>query len=367
MTNKEYQKKVIELLNGMSGEEVEHVQFGRGIIAKMSKELVLVKYDDSNEEKYFKKETFFKYNFPLSEETVVKLNEINCEYQLSHNKQITPMAENKNPKQGSVTFDDVIGLESVKEAINKLIIYPFKYQDIYRAFNKSSGGGILLYGAPGCGKTMIVKAIANEVDAHLYAIKCSDIKTKWYGESENRIKSIFEEARSHKKSIIFFDEFDALGVNRDGENSKHDKNLVAELLTQIDGFDSDKKDNTLLLIAATNKPWNIDSALLRSGRFTKKIFVGLPDYESIVKIIKKELEGVPSKDIDYEEIVKDVCNLSSADVVSLCDEAKDLAIKRSIANNEISPIITEDLLFARDMIRSTINMSELKKLKTFNM
>lgn len=371
MTIKEYQDKLNKLVDEMLDERVEHVSFGLGTIVVIDEDKVIIKYDGLDHEKMFCKSNFFKFNFPTNENIVEKLQVINCEFELANKKEITKKEEVKEVKKtikspSLITFDDVIGLEEVKEEINKLIVYPFKYQDIYKAFNKDSGGGVLLYGVPGCGKTMIVKAIANEVDAKLFSIKCSDIKTKWYGESEGKIKTVFDQARRHKKAIIFFDEFDSLGVDRDGEGGKHDKSLVAELLTQIDGFDSDKEDNTLLLIAATNKPWNIDSALLRSGRFTKKIFVGLPDYESIINIIKKELKNIPSEDINYEEVVSGVSNFSSADVVSLCNEAKDYAIKRSIADNKISPITTDDLLLAKDKIKSTINLKELKRLESFS-
>ena len=264
-----------------------------------------------------------------------------------------------------VTFDDVIGLDDVKELINQMVVYPFKYKEIYKAFNRDSGGGILLYGAPGTGKTMIAKAIANEIDAVFYSIKCSDIASKWYGESARNIKKLFDKARSHERSIIFFDEFDSLGSNRDQGNYNTVNMVVSELLSQIDGFES--KKNTVLLIASTNKPWNIDSALLRSGRFNKKIYIGLPNKTSRINLLIHELKDSPLSNVNLESISEKTEGYSSADIVELCNETKDIAIKRSIQMNQISPINQKDLIKALSMVSSTIVKDELDRLANFTL
>ena len=264
-----------------------------------------------------------------------------------------------------VTFDVVIVLDDVKELINQMVVYPFKYKEIYKAFNRDSGGGILLYGAPGTGKTMIAKAIANEIDAVFYSIKCSDIASKWYGESARNIKELFDKARSHERSIIFFDEFDSLGSNRDHGNSNSVNMVVSELLSQIDGFES--KKNTVLLIASTNKPWNIDSALLRSGRFNKKIYIGLPNKIARINLLIHELKDSPLSEVDLESISEKTEGYSSADIVELCNETKDIAIKRSIQMNQISPINQKDLIKALSMVSSTIVKVELDRLANFTL
>lgn len=369
MTIVQYLSKINDLLCRSIGKKVEHLTYGIGYIKSLEAENVIVKFDELDEFKVFRKENFFKFNYPVDEDLITEYQAINCEYELSKNIKQEDRSNNISApiiKSDKITFDDVIGLDNVKDEVNRLIVYPFKYQEIYRAFKRKSGGGILLYGAPGCGKTMIVKAIANEVNAKLFVVKCSDIKSKWYGQSEQKIRDIFNEARMHHKSIIFFDEFDALGVNRDKDDSKIDKNIVAELLTQIDGFDSKDSKNTLLLIAATNKPWNIDSALIRNGRFGKKIYVGLPTNDVVTRIIKHELSDLPIEEIDFNEISADLDNMSPADIVALCNEAKDLAIKRSIENSAISPINKLDLINAKDIIKSTINVNELKRLENFS-
>lgn len=318
-------------------------------------------------------ERFFQYNEPVSQSTIDDINELKCEYELTNkknkiqkdiiNKETIESEKDIIKSNNKITFDDVIGLDDVKELINQMVVYPFKYKEIYKAFNRYSGGGILLYGAPGTGKTMIAKAIANEIDAEFYSIKCSDIASKWYGESARNIKELFDKARSHERSIIFFDEFDSLGSNRDHGNYNTVNMVVSELLSQIDGFES--KKNTVLLIASTNKPWNIDSALLRSGRFNKKINIGLPDKTSRINLLFHELKDSPLSKVDLESISEKTEGYSSADIVELCNETKDIAIKRSIQMNQISPINQKDLIKALSMVSSTIVKDELDRLANF--
>ena len=140
--------------------------------------------------------------------------------------------------------------------------------------------------------------------------------------------------------------------------------VVSELLTQIDGFET--IENTILLIASTNKPWNIDSALLRSGRFNKKIYVGLPNHKSRCDLLMYQFKDVPIEEIDYQVIADKTEGYSSADIVELCNEAKDIAIKRSIMNNELSNITQDDINQALSQVSSTIVKKELDKLVSFS-
>ena len=165
----------------------------------------------------------------------------------------------------NIHFEDVIGLEDVKEEIRVKMINPIKYPEKYKYYNKKAGGGVILYGPPGTGKTMIAKAIACEVGAKFYAIKSSDIVSKWVGDSEKNIASLFEEANKQERAIIFIDEMDSLFKKR-GEDPNNDKR-VNEFLQQIDGFAS--KNENLLVLGATNRPWDIDDAAKRSGRFRR--------------------------------------------------------------------------------------------------
>ena len=373
MTKQEYQSKLLKILESMIGEEVIHDEFGLGTIIGFEENECIVKYKRFDNAKMMSSERFFQYNEPVSQSTIDDINALKCEYELTNKKnkirkEIINEQTIKSEKcilksKNGVTFDDVIGLDDVKELINQMVVYPFKYKEIYKAFNRDSGGGILLYGAPGTGKTMIAKAIANEIDAEFYSIKCSDIASKWYGESARNIKKLFDKARSHERSIIFFDEFDSLGTNRDHGNYNTVNMVVSELLSQIDGFES--KKNTVLLIASTNKPWNIDSALLRSGRFNKKIYIGLPDKTSRINLLIHELKDSPLSKVDLESISEETEGYSSADIVELCNETKDIAIKRSIQMKQISPINQKDLIKALSMVSSTIVKDELDRLANF--
>ena len=375
MTKQEYQSKLLKILESMIGEEVIHDEFGLGTIIGFEENICIVKYERFDNVKMMSSERFFQYNEPVSQSTIDDINALKCEYELTNkknknrkdisNEQIIESEKYIVKSNNRVTFDDVMGLDDVKELINQMVVYPFKYKEIYKAFNRDSGGGILLYGAPGTGKTMIAKAIANEIDAEFYSIKCSDIASKWYGESARNIKKLFDKARSHERSIIFFDEFDSLGSNRDHGNYNTVNMVVSELLSQIDGFES--KKNTVLLIASTNKPWNIDSALLRSGRFNKKIYIGLPNKTSRINLLVHELKDSPLSKVDLESISEKTEGYSSADIVELCNETKDIAIKRSIQMNQISPINQKDLIKALSMVSSTIVKDELDRLANFTL
>ena len=189
MTKQEYQSKLLKILESMIGEEVIHDEFGLGTIIGFEDNICIVKYERFDNAKMMSSERFFQYNEPVSQSTIDDINALKCEYELTNKKNkirkdISNEQTIKSEKcilksKNGVTFDDVIGLDDVKELINQMVVYPFKYKEIYKAFNRDSGGGILLYGAPGTGKTMIAKAIANEIDAEFYSIKCSDIASKW--------------------------------------------------------------------------------------------------------------------------------------------------------------------------------------------
>lgn len=360
MTKQEYQKKLIKIFKSMIRQQVFHYTLGLGIIEGVENNKCIVRYIKSKETKEIFINDFLDYHYSIDK--FDEINELKCEYELSLNKKDVINEENKSLNK--ITFDDVIGLDNVKELVNQMIIYPFKYKNIYQTFRRKSGGGILLYGAPGTGKTMIVKAIANEIDAKLFSIKCSDIASKWYGESERKIKDLFQKAESYDKSIIFFDEFDSLGAKR--ENNIQSINMVvSELLAQIDGFEN--KNNTILLIASTNKPWNIDSALLRSGRFNKKIYISLPNEISRYHLLLHEMKNVPSSNIDYQQIAIDTDGFSGADIVELCNSTKDIAIKNSISSNNIVPITQNDFIKSLSFVHSTVVKSELDMLARFSL
>jgi len=266
----------------------------------------------------------------------------------------------------NVHFDDIAGLNDVKEAINTRIILPRKYPEVYEAYHRSLNGGILLYGPPGTGKTMIAKAIATEVGAAFFSIRCSDIVGKYFGEAEKNVKGLFEAARSHEAAIIFFDEFEALAARRGG-NSTVMNRLVPELLSQIDGFTTSKENKTLLLLAATNRPWDLDTAFLRPPRLTEKIYVGLPDEPAREYLIHKKLDKVPrAEDFDFAEAVALTEGYNAADVTEFCESVKDGGIHRTLYENDgkvLSKICRQDVLDAAERIRSSVQESDLVAIR----
>jgi SpoVK/Ycf46/Vps4 family AAA+-type ATPase len=251
------------------------------------------------------------------------------------------------------TFDDIAGLEEVKEAVMYKVIYPRQNPELYDTFKKRSGGGILLYGLPGTGKTLIAEAIAHETNATFFPIKCSDIGSKWFGETEQNIRSIFEEARQAENAVIFFDEIEAYASNR-RENSAMERS-IPEFLAQMQGIGASEERNRILIIGATNKPWRLDGAFLRPGRFDEKIYVPLPCEKARKQIMQLRLDGVPSENINLEDFAYRTAGYNGADIDYLCEKAKEFAIKRVIANQSAEKLLTlEDFEKAFSLIKSSV-------------
>lgn len=257
-----------------------------------------------------------------------------------------------------VSMDDVAGLKEAKDEIIQKVIEPNKHPEIFRRFNKSKGGGILLYGVPGTGKTMLAQAIAHEIDAKFFSVKCSDILSKWVGDAEHNIRNLFEEAKKFPTSIIFFDEIEAIAPDR-GTYSTVMKRVVPELLAQMQGFE--KNDNNLIIIGATNRPWDIDTAFLRPGRFDRRIYVPLPDYEARQAIIRNKLKGVPcDKDLDLDNIASITEGFNGADVTAFCEKLKDLAISRELREGVKAEINNNDVDMASKVIFSSVSTKDLQ-------
>lgn len=262
----------------------------------------------------------------------------------------------------NVSFDDVIGLEKAKEEVRIAMIYPINYPDKYKIYHKESGGGVLLYGPPGTGKTMLAKAIAHEVGAKFYLVRSSDIVSKWVGDSEKNIASLFNQVRQDDRAIIFIDEMDTLFASR-GQDIHNDRR-VNEFLQQIDGFVS--KNPNLLILGSTNKPWDVDSAAMRSGRFSTKIYIPLPNYDDRLKIIKKYTKDIPlDNDVNLNEIARLTNYFSGADLFNLCDRAKQRPLVESFKSNNIINIKQEDFLREINYLKNTININEIKQYEDY--
>ena len=262
-----------------------------------------------------------------------------------------------------ISFADVAGLEDVKRAITIKMLNPVKYPEKYKMYGKKTGGGVLLYGPPGTGKTMIAKAIANEVGAKFYAVKGSDIVSKWVGDSEKNINSLFEEANKQDRAIIFIDEMDSL-IGKRGVDTHNDKR-VNEFLQQIDGFAG--RNPNLLLLGATNRPWDIDSAAMRSGRFSQKIYLPLPDADARRFMLKKNMKNVPmAENFDFDKIVEATENYSGADIEELCDRAKYEPLLKSIATDKVVLVTNDDFEEVLEKMPPSVTVKEIESFEKYN-
>ena len=271
--------------------------------------------------------------------------------------------------ENKITFSDVAGLDDVKDEIKFNVIEPLKNPELAKAYKINPGAKILLYGPPGTGKTFIARAIAGEVEAKFYAVNCQDLISKYMGESSKQIDTLFEDAQKNKRAIIFFDEFDSVASKRESDGGSVDAEMsrfVASFLTKVDGFKKPKDCEMLLLIAATNRPWAIDSAMLRGGRFDTQIYVGLPDYESRIFLVKKEFEGVTfSSNLSIELIAERLEHFGGADIVSACRKIKQLAYRRAVRSNKVESVTFSDFNKVFQSLRPSVNDEELRKFQEF--
>src|SRR3989338_11431735 len=251
----------------------------------------------------------------------------------------------------TITFAEIGGLEELKDEIRFKIIEPLKNPDLFEYYGKKAGGGILMYGPPGCGKTLIAKATAHEAQVNFIHVKGSDIKSKFVGETEKNIAELFAKARQSQPAIIFFDEFEALGGDR-SDASAYERSAVAELVTEMDGVDA--KGQQLLLLAATNEPWSIDPALRREGRLGSTIFIPPPDQESRKAIFQIEMTSKPVVNLEYEELARLTQGLSGADIKAVCEMATDIPLKESMTTKQRRPITMEDMKSAMTKINSVL-------------
>ncbi|MCD6557682.1 MAG: CDC48 family AAA ATPase [Candidatus Aenigmarchaeota archaeon] len=241
-----------------------------------------------------------------------------------------------------VKWSDIGGLEEIKKKLKEMIEWPLKYPDSFKRLGIKPPTGVLLYGPPGCGKTLLAKAVANESGVNFISIKGSEILSKWVGESEKRIRDIFRRAKQVAPSIIFFDEIDALVPQRGRSFNEYSERLVSQILTEISGVE---ELHDVIVMAATNRPDIIDPALLRPGRFDRQLFVPLPDEKAREKIFEVHTRNVPlSKDISLKELAKRTENYTGADIEAIVREAGMNALRRDKNAREITKKDIEEAL-----------------------
>lgn len=287
-----------------------------------------------------------------------------------------PKAEEKpsfTPVQQSgasdkITFADVAGLEDVKEQITFKVLSPMQKPELAEKYHIRAGGKILLYGPPGTGKTFIARAIAGEVDAEFFAVNCQDLISKYMGDSSKQLDSLFAEAEKHEKAIIFFDEFDSVASKRGDGTGGVDAEMarfVATFLTKVDGF-KPTANKMLLLIAATNRPWALDSAMLRGGRFDTQIYVGVPDQTAREFLVNRALGGIAKEgDVDLSKLAWALEGYGGGDVTAICEKIKLEPYKREVLTGEAQRITREDCNKVLSSSRNVITPEELEKFKAY--
>lgn len=244
----------------------------------------------------------------------------------------------------TISFKDVGGMENVKEDIRIKIIYPLQHADMYAAYGKKVGGGILMYGPPGCGKTLLARATAGEVQSKFLSVGISDVLDMWIGNSEKNLHALFEQARKNKPCVMFFDEVDALGASRTDMRRTGGRHLINQFLSELDGVEAN--NDGVLCLAATNAPWHLDSAFKRPGRFDRMIFVPPPDEAARVDILSVLLKGKPTEDIDLKKVAAKTAEFSGADLNALVDQTVEAKLREALKSGRPKPITTSDLLTA---------------------
>ena len=270
-----------------------------------------------------------------------------------------------------ITFADVAGLEDVKDEIEFKVLNPLKNPELAKKYKINAGGKILLYGPPGTGKTFIARAIAGEVDAVFYAINCQDLISKYMGDSSKQLDTLFETALKNERAIIFFDEFDSIASKRESDSGGVDAEMsrfVATFLTKVDGFKKSKTNKMLLLIAATNRPWALDNAMIRGGRFDTHVYVGVPDEEARRFLINKSFKDVPvAEDFDIESITEKLNGFGGGDIMAICEKIRLIAYKKSIKSGKEEKISNEDCLKVISNQRNVITQEELDRFHKFQL
>ncbi|WP_313662327.1 AAA family ATPase [Cellulosimicrobium cellulans] len=242
----------------------------------------------------------------------------------------------------TVTLADVGGLEPVKQRIREAFLEPMRHQAIAKAFGKSLRGGLLLYGPPGTGKTYMARAVAGELGARFLTVTLADILDKYIGESEQNLHALFQRARQLAPAVLFLDEVDAIGGKRaQYSGSSGMRTVVNQLLQEMDGIGSD--NDGLFVLGATNHPWDVDTALLRPGRFDRVVLVLPPDEPAREAILRHHLAGRPVAGIDLRSVVQRTDGFSGADLEHLAATAAEKAMMDSIASGQVRPITMADL------------------------
>jgi vacuolar protein-sorting-associated protein 4 len=280
--------------------------------------------------------------------------------ELDQNIEASIVSENPD-----ITLNDVAGLEAVKRSLREAIVLPLKRPDLFTG-SRQPWRGILLHGPPGCGKTMIAKATAGDIDATFFNVSAATLVSKWMGESEKLVKRLYEVAKEKQPSIIFIDEVDSLTQSRNENENDAMRRVKTQLLASMEGLASNKEDR-VVTIGATNVPWEIDSAFRR--RFQRRIYVPLPDEEARKIIFQINSKGIElDKNIDFKKLSSKTNEYTGSDIANICREAIMAPIRELDSSNLIDdssvkarPVTQKDYLNALNNVKKSVSSSELTR------
>jgi len=248
-----------------------------------------------------------------------------------------------------ITLADVGGMEEVKERLEVAFLAPMRNPELRRLYGKSLRGGLLLYGPPGCGKTFVARAVAGQMGASFISVALSDVLDAYVGQSEQNVHTVFRLARSHAPAVLFLDEIDAIGHKRTHTAFSSLRNVVNQLLTELDGIGSD--NDGVYVLAATNAPWDVDPALRRPGRLDRSIAVLPPDEPARAAILHHHLRARPCEGVNLAALARTTEGFTGADLAHLCDSAVEIAMMDSVRTGRVRMVTMADFKRARKEVR----------------